>query len=354
MLFSGQGRADSWQQVVTARVSSEYETNPTMAATSSGGVWKGTFEPAYTLAGRVGENEIRTGIAVQMARASNKAVSPDRDSPSVFLNWLHPSETGEFGITSRYAEVSTREAEGIDATGLVPASSTQVSRTLTGNWNKEISELNTVSLDGSYGSFSYKGSTYTNYSTQTVGLKFSHAWDEHTTPYIRVSGNKYVPDAGGLSTRRNDASAGLNWKAEHLDWTVQAGQSKVIGGKAVTQGSVETKYTGQLHLLGLIVSRQVVPSGLGGFVKTDQLSGNWSYALSEYSNTGLDFVWQNSYAGENHKTTSTVSGVWLEHNFNSLWKARAFCRYRTSNLAGSESVSSNILGLSFAYAYSDF
>lgn len=353
MLYSGYGRADSWQQAVTARVSTEYETNPAMSSTSPEGVWRGLFEPGYALIGMVGDNEIRTGLAVQMARASNKKLSPDRDSPSVFLNWLRQGETGGFDISSRYTEVSTREVDGIDAAGLVPASSTRVSRTLTGKWNKEMSELSTVSLDGSYDRVSYRGGTYVNYSTQTVGLTFSRAWDEHITPYIRVSGNKYESEGEGQSSRRNDASIGLDWKAEYLVWSMQAGQSRVVGGNTSTQGSVETKYTGQLNQLGLIASRQVVPSGLGGFVKADQLSGNWSYALSEYSRTGLNLVWQKNLSSEN-SSTSASSDVWLEHNLNALWTLRTHYQHRTSDVAGSESVSSDIFGLSFAYAYSDF
>jgi hypothetical protein len=216
-----------------------------------------------------------------------------------------------------------------------------------------MSELSTVSLDGTYDRVSYQGGTFVNYSTQTVGLTFSRAWDEQITPYIRVSGNRYVPEGEGQSSRRNDASIGLDWKAEYLVWSMQVGQSKVVGGNTSTQGSLETKYTGQLNQLGLMASRQVVPSGLGGFVKTDQLSGNWNYALSEYSRTGVDIVWQKNLTGEN-SSTSTTSGAWLEHNFNALWRLRTYYRHRTSDAAESESVSSDIFGLSFAYAYSDF
>lgn len=352
MFYTGQSRAESWQHAVSARASTEFDTNPALSPTYPGGVWRSLIEPSYTLMGRAGANELKAGLALQLARSSNKALSQDRDSPSVFFDWLRQSDAGEFGISSKYAEIATRDA-GVDATGLFPVVSTRTSRTLSGSWSKALSERSTLSADGAYEGVSYKGGTYVNYATQSGGLKFSHALSERSTPFLRVSGSKYTPDGGGPSSRLANATLGLNWKAESMDLTMQAGKSKRSGGITDTQGGVAVQYTGQRTQLVLNADRLVTSSGLGGFVKADQLKGSWSYALSENSNAGIDLEWRknNSIIINN---ISTTTSAWLQRNLNSLWGVRTYYMHRIIKGGGVNSASSNILGLSFAYTHSGF
>lgn len=352
VLYTGQGWADSWQHAVSSRVSTEYDTNPAMSSAYPGSVWRALFEPSYTLIGRMGADELKAGLALQIARSSNKTLSQDRDGPSAFLDWLRQSDVGEFGISSRYAEIATRDA-GIDATGLVPVDSTRASSNLSGSWSKELSERSTLSVHGSYEDISYKGGTYTNYVTQSGGLRYSYAWSESSTPFLMVSGEKYEPAGGGPTSRLANATLGLNWKAEYVDLTVQMGQSRSSGGNTDLQGAFAAQYTGQRNQLALNADRQVSSSGLGGFVKADHMRGSWSYALSEHSNTGIDLDWRKnrSITTNNIRTTA---GAWLQRNLNSLWGVRTY--YRRSIIAGdaTNGASSNMLGLSLVYTHSDF
>jgi hypothetical protein len=183
-----------------------------------------------------------------------------------------------------------------------------------------------------------------------------------------VTGNKYVPaDSGPSSSLAGSTPAestlvestlGMDWKGEYLVWTVQAGKARVSGGNSETQGSVAAHYTGQQTELTMHAGRMVTPSGLGGFIKSNQVLGNWNYALSDYSNTGIDLGWQKLFAttistiGTTSITTS--AGVWIDHSLTSLWKVRTYYQRRTSRGGGIESVSSNLLGLSFAYTNPDF
>jgi hypothetical protein len=353
ILCSAQGWADSWQNAVSFRVTTEFESNPAMTQTHAGGVWRALFEPSYSLTGKVGESEIRTGLALQLSRASNKTLSPNRDSPSAFLNWMRPSEAGEFGISTRYAEMATRDSGGSDATGRVPEDSTRTSRTVSGSWSKELSERSTLSADSAYERVSYKGGAYTDYSTRSGGLKLGYISSEQFTSFCRVSGNKYVPANGGPSSSLVDATLGLNWKVEYIDWAMQLGKSRIGGGSSGTQGSLEAHYTGQLSQLTLNVGRSVSPSGIGGFVKTDQARANWNYALSEYSNMGIDLVRQKNLAAANN-STNTTSGIWVEHSLDPLWKVRTYCTHRMVQGTGYDGASSNIIGLAFAYENPDY
>ncbi|MBI5891292.1 MAG: hypothetical protein HZB47_11550 [Nitrosomonadales bacterium] len=354
LLCAGQGWAESWQQAVSSRVTTEYETNPAMLAAHSGGVWLAVFEPGYRLTGRVGESEISTGLALQVARSSNKTLNPDRDSPSVFLNWMRQTGAGEFRIGTRYAELATRDAGGVDATG-VPASSTRTSRAASGSWAMELSERASSSIDAAYERVSYNRGPYTDYSTRSGGVRINYVLSEQTTSFFRVSGNKYLPADGGPSSSLRNATLGMNWKFEYIDWSLEVGEARVGGGDAEREGSVEMHYAGQRAQMTLNAGRRVAPSGLGGFIKTDQATAGWHYALSEYSNAGIDLERQRNLSTTmGGDIVSTSSGVWLDHSLTPFWRTRTYYRHRTNRGGGVAGASSNLLGFSIAYDYSDF
>ena len=112
-------------------------------------------------------------------------------------------------------------------------------------------------------------------------------------------------------------------------------------------------FSGQRNQLVLSAERQVTSSGLGGFVKADQSSGNWSYALSELSSAGVDLEWRKNYSIEINNIR-TSAGVWLQRNINQFWTTRL--NFKRNNIGGGivESARSDIVGLTFIYTDSDF
>jgi hypothetical protein len=354
--YSGQGWADSWQQVGSARVSTEYDTNPAMSPTYRGDVWRALLEPSYTLMGRVGANELQAGLALQIARSSNQTLSQDREDPRVFLDWRRQSDAGEFGMSAKYDEVATRTAE-IDNTGPGFADSTRASRTMSGSWNKALSERSTLTADGAYSDVSYKGGalggTFVDYATRSGDMMFSYAWSERSAPFLKMSYADYEPTSGNPLSRSASAILGWNWKvSDYLEGTLQVGKSKVSDTKMGSQGTAAVQYTGQRTGLVLNAGRQVSPSGLGGFVTVDQANGNWSYALNERSKTGIDLGWQN-----NHFVTDIINrtaGAWLQHDLNSFWGARTYYQHRIIEQGGVGRAFSNILGITLVYTHADF
>ncbi len=350
-MFSARyGWADSWQHAFSARASTEYDTNPTMSAAYPGGVWRALIEPGYSLLGRVGENDLKAGLGVQLVRSSNTVLDPGRNNPTAFLDWLHHYDGGEYGISSRFAELATRDS-GVDATGRVPASSTRASRALSGTWSDRLTARSTLSAEGSYEKVTYKGGNYVDYSMKSGGLKFSYALNETITPFLRASGVEYVPADGGASSSLADAALGLSGKTEYADWTVQAGGAKVADAKAITEGAVAARFTGRRTEFTLNAGRSVSPSGLGGFVRADQAGGSWRYALSEYSNTGIDLEARRNVPVTiiGDRTSSATSDVWMEHDFSPLWKMRMYYRHWINRVNGSENIASNIVGVTLAY-----
>jgi len=352
MLIARQGCADSWQNAVSSRASIEYETNPAMIPANPGSVRRILFEPSFTLVGQIGANELETGLALQVARSSNHNLSPNREDPSVYFDWSHHSDAGELGLSSRYAEIATRDA-GIDATRPVPVSSTRASRTMSGRMSKDLSERNSLSAEGSFEGVSYKGGgNYVDYSTRSGSLRLSNAISELSTIFLSVSGDKYVPTDGGPSSRHAVATLGLDWKLEYMDWSMRLGRYKG-GGSTRMEGGASVHYTGQQAQLALNANRQISSSGLGGFVKVDQLVGNWNYALSERDNIGIDLQWWKNLS-TTFSNIRTTTGIWLQHNLSPSWAGRMNYLHNILTGGGVFSASSNIIGVSLVYTNSDF
>jgi hypothetical protein len=262
-------------------------------------------------------------------------------------------EQGEFEISSKYAEIATRDA-GIDASGLVPVASTRRSRTTSGRFSKSLNERSILSADGSYESVSYKGGAYVDYDTRSANMLVNYTWSERSTPYLKTSYADYVPANGGPISRFASAILGFNWQlSDSLAGTLHAGKYKITGiAKLGTLGGAALQYTGELNQLSLNAARQVLPTGLGGFVIVDQADGNWSYAWSERSKVGIDLVWRKTYFSP--ESINRTAGAWLQQELNSFWTVRGYCMRNTLNGGVVDGASSSILGISFMYTNTDF
>lgn len=353
LLFTEKGWAEAWQQTVSAKVSTEYDSNPAMSPSNPEGVSRHLLEPSYALTGNFGRDILKTGLALQVVRSSNEMLSASRNSPTVFVDWLRQGETGEFGITSRYAETSTRNVN-TDNTDPALTDNTRSARTLSGRWSKALSQRSSLEVNGSYETVLYSGNTYSNYATRSAGMLFSYLWSESSTPFLRLSRTDYEPASGTSPNSNTDtALAGLSWTAsEALSGSLQLGKSRVNNAEPSQIGGGSMRYASERTQLSLSANRQVSPSGFGGFSMVDQIIGSWSYALSEHSITGIDLGWQkNTYITD---IISRTSGVWLQHEINSFWGLRTYYQVRNVINAGvMEDTSSYILGFSIAYTHAD-
>jgi hypothetical protein len=352
VLYSDQGWSASWQQAWSARAFAEHESNPTMAPAYGISIWRSVFEPSYKFKGTDGVNELNAGLDLQIARSSNKMLSPNRDDPSAFVGWRRQTETGALGLSADYDQVGTR-ITAIDNTGPGLADNTRTSRKISANLSQALSERSNVALDGAYQHVSYQGGNFIDYVTRSGGMKLSYAWDERSTPFLRLSYVDYEPANGSPPSYLANVLLGWNWKiSDYLEWTLQGGRTKIKDTQKMgTQGAVTVQYTGQRIGWALNADRQVSPSGFGGFITVDQVQGNWSYALSERSKTGIDFGWQKNYLSP--AIATTTAGAWLQQDINSFWGTRMYYLHKFSKQVGI-SANSNILGVALTYTPADF
>lgn len=351
IFFVKTSQAGSWEQASSARFTNEYDSNPARSAYNPGGVWRTMLEPGYTLTGRFSMDLWRTGLSVQMERSSDETLSPTRNSPIAFMDWLHQYSTGEFGISTHYTEISTRYST-IDNTAQAPASSTRTSRGVSGTWQQALSNRSMLSFNANHENVFYSGGNFIDYASRSAEASFKFALDESHTPYMTVQYVDYEPSSGiepGMLVR---SLLGWNWKnSDHLEFTIQGGRYHNSQAQSGSLYSGTAQYTGENHTFLLNAQRQVAPSGLGGFVTVDQANASWGHDLNERNKTGIDLTIQKNL---DSNAINRTEGIWLQNILSLYWNMRLYYSHNQfygDAIAGS---SSNIIGLTFTYTYPDF
>ena len=365
MLFSGEGRADSLQQNFSGKASEEYVTNPLLnPALQSLSAWRSTVDPNYMLTRVSGTDQLTANLDMLLIHSTNTNIIADGAFPTATLSWTRQGDKGKVDVATSYSVASTMTAMP-STTGLVSANSTSTSRNLSADWSRELSDRTTLTLNGAYTYTTFSGgignsASLFEFATQTGGVKLNYVLNEHSATFMNVSYVDFVPTGGGQSSRIYNALLGLDWNAsEYLDWTMQAGPSRlesagnVAGNPAVTgsstslQGGMTMTYKRQMTNLVLSANRQSAPSPLGTIILTDQVNGSLSYDLSERSKTGLDLGWSKYDALI--MSFYRTAGIWLRHDLNTSWWMKAYIDHNTSVWSGLTPATSNMIGLSIAY-----
>lgn len=349
MNYTGLSHADTWQHALSARAATEYETNPALSPTNQTRTRKLVVAPDYTLTKADGVDELKASLAFQIVRSSNQAVILNREDPRAFFNWRHQGSVGEFGISARYEEMATRATE-LDSTGLVTVDGTRTTRTTAASWSKALSERSTLSADGAYSSVFYKNSANVDYVTRSGGLKFTSEISESTAPFIKISYMDQKLAGSPSPSRRINTLLGIDWKTtERWSSTLYAGRSRSnsAGSASTNQYGLAVQYAGQLTGFSMKADRQTSPSGLGGFITSDQLSGSLNRELSERNKAGIDMRWRKNRSITNDINRSTEA--WLQYNLSAFWHVRANCMRRTREVEGMGRASSNLAGISLTY-----
>jgi hypothetical protein len=350
--FTLSSSASDWHQTVSTQLTAEYNSNPNMTSANPQEVSRVLFSPAYALIGQLDDNQtLKAGATLQLVRSSNETLSPNRNSPTLSLDWVRQYETAELGVGSQYNENSTRYTDSVDSTAAIE--STQISRTFNLRASKMLTELSTLVSTVTYQSVIYKGGPFIDYSTNLADLMYNYLWSENSTPFLKYTYFNFVPVSGGLSTRLDVASIGLNSKwTERLDSTIQLGQFGDNNKQSGTQNSASLIYRSFKSQLTIKASHQTIPSGINGLVLTDQFSGEWYYELNDRKKIGIDALWQSS-----HLVTDTIQrseGVWLQTELNPLWSLRTYYQQNSVDRGDNNPASSYILGLNLGYTHPDF
>ena len=353
--LSGPAVADKWHRSVSLPVSIDYDSNSTLSSTGKTALWITRAVPNLSLTGTYGSDEIKAGLALQIEEPSDKRIAMSRQDPSVSLDWRRQTQTGEFGVAAKYDEASTRVSE-LQESGLVVRDGTRTTSLIAGSWRSTVTERSSLTADVEHKAVAYGSGTLTGFSNSTLGMTYGYAWSERIEPFLRVSSSHYAPDSVAVASSDNQAlTGGVKLKvSEQLEWTGQAGTSKVSGQTESTgwQGSFVLRYTGTQSDLSIDAGRAISPSGEGGFVKANQIKGAWGHAIDERTRAGLDASWRDSKG--NTPNTMNQLGAWASRELSPFWNARLSYQHKQRQQSGQADASANLLGVTLIYVHPDF
>ncbi len=355
LLLSGPAQAGRYQHDLSASLSAEYDSNPALSAMLPKAIWRVVAAPAYRLSGVSGANQWNAQFGLRLERSTDVALSADRQDPNGSLAWTRQTRTGQFGISGKYEEASTRVTEFQD-TGLVSADGSRIAQSLTANWSTEWDERTSLSLNGSYADTAYRGGTLTDYANLSLGATVSQAWSERSQPYLQFSASRYLPASGLGSSDSLSALAGIKLTlSERLNLDLRGGMSDTSGqtDNSGWQGGLTLDYVADPRSgFRLDLGRSSSASGLGGFAETDQISGSWHRALTETSNAGIDLSWRKSQA--TLSTTTRQVTLWANRELTPAWSLRVSYLYKAREGAGQGEADGHVLALVLSYAHPDF
>lgn len=349
LMWAGTAMAEPWQHAVAIRYATEYDDNPAMAAVAPTGIGRMVLDPAYRITRTSGLNELKAGVAVHVARSSNRNLSQDRADPTVFFNWHGSADKRELEVAMRHDKVATRAAE-YGGFGTHYTDATRASSAASMAANMSVGERSMLVLNGTYMNVAYHGGSYVDYVSRSAGMAYNYVWSERGGPFVEFSYDDLLPANGGRVSRRQNNLLGLKWKfSDVLEGIARAGWCEIDQTSRQNRklASIAVQYSGQVSKLLLNADRQVVASGLGGFIAADHAKGGWEFAISERSKAGIDLDWWKNRSTANNSMRTL--GVWLEHEMGPRWGLRGYY-LRKVGLSGTSAVaSSNILGVSLVY-----
>jgi hypothetical protein len=353
--------AADWQQSISVPMTLESDSNPTLAPGNGAKIKRTRIAPDYRLTGAFGLDEIAAGLALQIERSSDKNISQPRQDPTLYLNWRRLTQTGEFGLATKYQEASTRTSE-LNESGLTVRDGTRKTQSLGGNWRSTISERSSLAASADLTTVAYDMGTLTGYSNTSLSLSYNFAWSERIEPFLRLAVSHYVPDGtAGFSSDNRSLTGGLRVIAnENMEWTAQLGRSRLTSptnpanhaSTSGLEGSFAFRRTGQSHVATIEFSRSVGASGTGGYIESDQLKASWSYTIGARNQVGLDASRRNTK--NLLPNTMNQLSAWATHELSSLWSARLSGQYMQLEQSAQPHLSSAVFGLSLIYTHPNF
>ncbi len=345
--------AGDWQQTISLPTTLEHDSNLSLSATNKQAVSRLIVLPAYNLVGTYEINEFTAGLGLRVERSSNQRASFNRNDPNLQFGWRHLTETGEFGLTAKYDEVSSRAA-ALEETGSVTIDSTRKTKSLGGLWRFAASELSALTFDAGYTRVSYDAGAQTGFNNLAAGIAWNYAWSERIEPFLRFSINRYDPEKSTATVTASDYSTvtgGVKIKtSERLEWTAQGGPSRIstLPGKTGWQGNLSMQYRGDRYDTSLNIGRSSAPSGDHGFVASDRAGGTFGYTVDERSGVGFSASWQGN-KGNNPNTMQQLGG-WASHVLSQFLHARLYYQHKMRHQNGQPDASGDVLGISLVYS----
>lgn len=322
----GVAAADPWRHAISIPFGIDYDSNPVFQQPAED-VWRFRFVPKYSLNADFGRDIWTADLAARIERSTDPLISVEREDPLLNAGWRHLTENGEYGVSARYQQNSTR-ANQLDQTGQVQTDGTQATTSVTAHWSEALTERAKFSTYGVFSSLESDTGTPSASTSQAGGVNFDYALTDRIGLFVAPAINRFAPEDGD-STTRYTFSAGGKWQAtENLSMSAQSGFNKTEGSGILNpQGAFWVRYQKGRHDFSVNGNFGGFTTGSqSGFSSQDTLSASWGYAIDERTRSGVDYRWS-EFSGASSPTTTHMVGAWVSHDLSESWNLRLAYQY---------------------------
>ena len=340
-------------------VSVNYDSNIQMADSNEESVVFYNVIPRVTFVGSDGVNTINFNGSVLLQRSNDEEISEDRKDPNLGLSWVRGFERGEFSLSTNYSKTSTRVSEQ-RVTGLVFSDGSAISRSYNAGLSYLISEKLSMSTGLGYQETVFSGAGLDDFNAKNFNVRLNYLYSEKLTPFVQFSLSRFENETNTLSNEivseldNNGTSisrnilVGFDYKASpQLDYSVAVGMNRVSSAGTGWVGNANVNYViDERSTVAGSISRNVTPSGLGGFLEVDNLSVNYQYDINQKNHLGADANWSIT-RDVNDSSFKRLNGFY-GYDLADDWGLRTYIQYRTLQAVGVDA-NAYLIGVSLSY-----
>lgn len=315
--------------------------------------------PRVNFVGSDGVNTINFNGSVLFQRSSDEEISEDRKDPTLGLSWLRTFERGEFSLSTNYNKISTRVSEQ-RVTGQVFSDGSSINRSYDATLRYLVSEKLSMSTGLGYQENRFSGAGLDDFNSKNFNVRLNYLYSEKLTPFVQFSMSRFENEtntlineiATGLNNNGTSVSrnllVGFDYKASpQLDYSVAVGMNRVSTAGNGWVGNANLNYViDEKSSMAGSISRNVTPSGLGGFLEVDNLLLSYRYDVNSKNHLGADANW--SITRDVNDSSFKRIGGFYGYDISEDWGMRTYLQYRTLQAVGVDA-NAYLIGVSLSY-----
>ena len=333
----------------------DYDNNVSMSKNAQS-VWRYNLVPNYSISAVSDLNRWYSNASVNVQRSTDKNLSIDRQDPTVTIGWDRELVRGKFSLSADYSRASTRITE-FQNSGLVSNDGSSINKAININWSRALSERLVWSLGGSAVQSTFSGGgSLSSYKSKSLTSNLSYELNDRLKPFINLAYTTYDSQDSqqGLEQGTQNSRAytgGFSYQINPiLSTSFSAGITRLSSGVGKV-GEMSFSYVGEQTRLSGAYSRNVTPSGIGGFQNADNISLDYAYSMSEKSDVGTSFNWRKN--NSLNDVESKQLSVFYSLSLTEYWLMRFSIQTREIK-STNQSVNGEILGISLIYNTPEF
>lgn len=337
---------------ITAGV--DYDSNPGYSSTKKDPVWVFSLIPQFRLDINQEVNRWYLDAALTVQRYSNENVLINREDPRIAVGWDRTYDSGIYGIKAEYLESSSRLAEVQNTGEFTTLDNTQKSILLGARWQHAISSRLGVLTEGDYNDVKYSvPGILENYKYGDIRSQLTYANSEKLETFAQLGYGQLHPDATFESTDFARLRMGANYQiSQGFNLSAYAGIYNLSGRQSDTDwlAGVKAEKVADRATYSVGLSRDMIPSGVGGFRKDDSFKAAWTFNATEQNKVGAEyqFDWYRKdpvISMEGLRFQQVI--VFYDRILNNHWNTRLSAAHKVIN--NPTNIQDNLIGVSLVY-----